>query len=77
MTQAEALNMPGTKAWRETPVEEVQEETQAVEEVEDNLLPLKDQLQPHNKSHNHKETSEWWGHSQNPSPANEPKPDIS
>ena len=73
MTQAEALSMPGIKAWRETLVEEVQEETQVVEEAEDNPLPLKDQLQPHSKFHNHKEMLGWWGHSQNPSLANEPK----
>jgi hypothetical protein len=40
-------------------VEETRGETQAaVEEEEDNPLPLKDQLQPHNKSRNRKETSE-------------------
>ena len=69
--------MPGTKVWRETPVEEVWEEIQAVKEEEDNPLPLKDQLRPRNKSHNHKEMLGWWEHSQNPSPANEPKQDTS
>jgi hypothetical protein len=40
-------------------VEEIREETQvAVEEEEDNPLPLKDQLQPHNRSHNCREMSE-------------------
>ena len=39
-------------------MEEVQEETQAAEEVEDDPLPLMDQLQPHNKSHDHKEMLE-------------------
>ena len=67
--------MPGIKAWRETSVEEVREETQVVE-VEDDPHPLKDQLQPHNKSHNHKEMLEWWEHSQNPSLGSEPKPDT-
>ena len=69
--------MPEIKAWRGTLVEEVWEETQEVEEVEDNPLPLKDQPQPHNKFHNHKEMSGWWGHSRNHSLANEPKPDTS
>ena len=40
-------------------MEETREETQAVAEAEeDNLLPLKDQPQPHNKSHNCREMSE-------------------
>jgi hypothetical protein len=39
-------------------VEEIREETLAVEEEEDNPLPLKDQPQPHNKSRNHRETLE-------------------
>ena len=67
MTQAEALSMLGTKVWRETLVEEAQEETQAEEEVEDDPHPLKDQPQLCNKSYNHKEMLEWWEHSQNPS----------
>ena len=73
MTQVEALNMPRIKAWRETPAEEVREETQAAKEAEDDPLPLKDQPQPHNRSHNHKETLGWWEHSQNPSLVIEPK----
>ena len=41
-------------------MEEAWEETQTAEaeEEEDNPLPLKDQLQPHNKSRNHREMSE-------------------
>ena len=65
--------MPGTKEWRGTPVKEVQEETQAVEEVEDDPHPLKDQLQPCSKSHSLKEMLEWWEHFQNPSLVIAPK----
>ena len=68
--------MPGTKAWRETPVEEAQEEIQVVEEVEVDPHPLKDQLQLCNKSHNHKETLGWCEHSQNPSLVTAPKLEI-
>jgi hypothetical protein len=39
-------------------VEEVQKETWVVEEVEDDPHLPKDQPQPHNKSHNHREMSE-------------------
>ena len=76
MTWAKASNKPGTKAWRETLVEEAWEEIQ-VEEVEDNPHPLKDQLWTHNKSHNHKEMLEWWEHSWNPSLVITTKPETS
>jgi hypothetical protein len=39
-------------------VEETREETLVAEEEDDNPLPLKDQPQPHNKSHNRREMSE-------------------
>ena len=77
MTQAKALNMPGIKAWKETLMEEIWEETQVVKGVEGDPFPLKDQLQTRNKSHNHKEMLGWWEHSQNPSLVNELKLDTS
>ena len=39
-------------------MEEIREETLAAEKEEDNPPPLKDPPQPHNKSHNRKETLE-------------------
>ena len=67
MTRAKASSKLGTKAWRGTPVEEAQEETQAEEEVEGDPHPLKDHPCSHSKSHNCKGMFEWWEYSWKPS----------